>query len=469
MKPSGNGNGQGSRSRGGGAAAFDVEDAVSERYARGARRVEKALCCPTSYDARYLKVIPKEILEKDYGCGDPTPTLKAGDRVLDLGCGAGKACFIASQIVGPKGHVIGVDFNAEMLALARKAQRAVGERIGWHNVEFRRGRIQDLATDLEALGADLAARPVASVEDYLGLEKAIGELRGVSPLVADNSVDVIISNCVLNLVRPQDKRRLFDEMHRVLARGGRVAISDIVSDEEVPDTLRRNPELWTGCISGAFQEKRFLEAFEEAGFYGIQIEKRDERPWRTVRGVEFRSVTVTATKGKQGPCWERNQAVIYKGPWKQVLDDDQHVLKRGVRTAVCDKTFQIFRRAPYRRDVVLVEPPKGVPLAGAKPFDCSRPAERDARETKGMRYRKTTAEGAPGLPGGPAAVPARGFMPRAGGGDAERSRPLTSRFLPVYNVVFGPLLFVLAYGVEIVTLWILGTGIVINVCISPGV
>lgn len=390
MKSHRNGNGDLSRGGRGPAGSFDVEEAVRERYARSARRVEKALCCPSGYDPRYLGVIPKEILEKDYGCGDPTPYLAAGDRVLDLGSGAGKTCFIASQIVGPKGRVIGVDFNREMLALARKHQRGVGSSIGWHNVEFRRGRIQDLSTDLDALEARLHAHPVAGVEAYLGLERVLGALRAERPLVADDSVDVVISNCVLNLVRPGDKRQLFAEMHRVLVRGGRVAISDIVSDEEVPAELQRDPELWTGCLAGAFQEKRFLAAFEEAGFYGMKVEKRDEQPWRTVRGIEFRSVTVTAYKGKQGACWERKQAVIYRGPWKQVLDDDNHLLKRGARTAVCDKTFHIFMKAPYRQDILPVEPRAAIPLARATPFDCSRDAERDPRETKGVRYRRTS-------------------------------------------------------------------------------
>ena len=211
------------------------------------------------------------------------------------------------------------------------------------------------------------------------------------PLIENDSMDVIVSNCVLNLVRSEDKRQLFSEMFRVLKKGGRVAISDIVSDEIVPQDLQDDPELWSGCISGAFQEKEFLKAFEDAGFYGMKVEKLDSEPWRTVRGIEFRSMTVTALKGKQGACWERNQAVIYQGPWKQVVDDDQHVLKRGVRTAVCDKTFQIMTKAPYATDVIPVEPKKTIPFAKAKPFDCKRSEERDPKESKGSDLKKTTS------------------------------------------------------------------------------
>ncbi len=337
---------------------IDIEVAVKDRYAKGARQKEEALCCPTSsYDPRFLEVIPKEIIEKDYGCGDPSRYLREGDTVLDLGSGAGKFCYIASQVVGPKGKVIGVDFNPPMLELARSYQKEIGDRIGYHNVEFRRGRIQDLRR-----------------------------------IITDASIDIIVSNCVLNLVRTEEKGLLFKEMYRVLKRGGRVAISDIVSDEDVPLELQEDPELWSGCISGAFREDLFLKAFENAGFYGIQVEHLARDPYRTVRGIEFRSVTVTAYKGKEGPCIERNQAVIYRGPWKQVEDDDRHVLRRGIRTAVCDKTYQIFSKAPYRDEVILVPPRKEIPLEKAGLFDCSRTPVRHPRETKGKVYRKTTQE-----------------------------------------------------------------------------
>ncbi len=379
---------------------FNMERAVLQRYADGAVSKEQALCCPVQYDAKYLKVIPQEILDKDYGCGDPSRYLREGDVVLDLGSGGGKICFIASQVVGPRGKVIGVDFNPTMLALARCYQKQVGDKIGWHNVEFRRGKIQDLKTDLDRLERDLTSRPVSSLEGYFDFQNTVEKSRLQNPLVADESVDVIVSNCVLNLVRPESKKELFKEMHRVLKKGGRVAISDIVSDEAVPESLQRDPELWSGCVSGAFQESEFIKAFEESGFYGIKLEKFDQQPWRTVAGIEFRAVTVTAFKGKEGPCFEHHQAVVYKGPWKQVEDDDRHVLRRGVRTAVCDKTFQIFSKTPYRDDLILLEPRKGIPPGKAKPFDCSRTSERHPKETKGVKYRATTRAGASCLDGG---------------------------------------------------------------------
>jgi len=369
----------------------DTDSAVRRRYRRAARATEPALCCPTSYDSRYLQAIPREILERDYGCGDPTPFVRPGDTVLDLGSGAGKMCFILAQVVGPKGKVLGVDFTGEMLALARKHQSEVARRLGYDNVVFHRGRIQDLALPLDEVEAYLKARPLRSAAALADFEAFCERMRASAPLIPAESVDVIVSNCVLNLVKESEREKLFAEMFRVLRRGGRLAISDIVSDEEVPAALKRDPRLWSGCLAGAFHEDNFLQAFERAGFHGIQIEKYDEKPWQTVRGIEFRSVTVSARKGKQGPCLERNQAVIYKGPWKEVLDDDGHRLRRGQRMAVCDKTYRILSQAPYAEGIVPVPPLKEIPLKQARGFACSGDALRDPRETKGKRYRKTLA------------------------------------------------------------------------------
>ncbi|MEO5958650.1 MAG: methyltransferase domain-containing protein, partial [Opitutaceae bacterium] len=315
-----------------------TERSVQQRYAAAAQAPEAALCCPVEYDRRYLEIIPAEVIEKDYGCGDPSRHVRPGETVLDLGSGTGKICFIAAQVVGPTGRVIGVDMTDEMLEVARRNAPIVAERVGYANVEFRKGRIQDLALDLDALDRELRERPITGAGSYLAATELAADLRVRAPLVVDDSVDVVVSNCVLNLVEPSAKRELFEGIFRVLKKGGRAVISDIVADETVPEHLQHNPELWSGCISGALTEDDFLRAFADAGFHGIQILKRDAQPWRTVEGIEFRSVTVQAFKGKQGPCFERNQAAIYLGPFAEVLDDDGHRLQRGKRYAVCDKT-----------------------------------------------------------------------------------------------------------------------------------
>ncbi len=331
------------------------------------------------------------MLDRDYGCGNPSKYLKPGETVLDLGSGSGKICFIASQVVGAAGRAIGVDMNDEMLALARRSAQEVARRLGYRNVTFKKGRIQDLALDLEELDRHLRAHPVRSVDDAARLEAEIARLREEQPLVASDSVDVVVSNCVLNLVRPEHKHQLFGEIFRVLRRGGRVVISDIVSDEDVPAHLQRDPDLWSGCVSGTFREDLFLEAFEEAGFYGIALAERSEQPWRTVEGIEFRSVTVIAYKGKEGPCVDQKHAVVYRGPFREVVDDDGHVLRRGVRTAVCEKTYGIFSREPYRSHVEVIPPRVLVPLEDAPPFPCGKGMlRRDPRETKGDDYRVTT-------------------------------------------------------------------------------
>src|SRR5688500_1051595 len=277
--------------------SLNVERAVRERYSDAAQSRVEALCCPVEYNREFLKVIPAEVIERDYGCGDPSQYLRPGETVLDLGSGTGKICFIAAQVVGPIGRVIGVDMNDDMLAIARGDQRAVGDAIGCHNVEFRKGRIQDLALELEKLDANLRAHPITSAETYLAAEARAEELRVTQPLVASESMDVVVSNCVLNLVDRRAKQQLFSEIFRVLRNGGRAVISDIVSDEPVPESLQNDPELWSGCISGALTEQEFLRAFLDAGFYGSQVLKLDPTPWRTVHGIEFRSMTVEAFKG----------------------------------------------------------------------------------------------------------------------------------------------------------------------------
>lgn len=217
----------------------DTKNLVREKYADIAEG--KSCCCgkrtaASTYSevGESYKAVDGYFEEADLGLGCGVPTehaqLQPGQTVLDLGSGAGNDVFVARREVGPEGYVIGVDFTAEMIALA-ESNRA---KLGYDNVEFRRGEIEDLP-------------------------------------VCDNKVDVVLSNCVLNLV--PDKQQTFREIFRVLKPGGHFSVSDIVLEGELPAKMRSAAEFYVGCIAGALQKTDYLSAIEEAGFTDIRIVK----------------------------------------------------------------------------------------------------------------------------------------------------------------------------------------------------
>lgn len=362
---------------------MSVEQHVLERYSEGAESRQESLCCPVDYDRGLLEMLPAEIIEKDYGCGDPSRYVRCGDTVLDLGSGGGKICYMAAQLVGGSGRVIGVDMNDDMLGLARKYQPEMAERMGGDRVEFRKGYIQDLALDLSAAEDRLAQEPIRDAAGLRHFQAWQTEQRINRPLIEDASVDLVISNCVLNLVAEDDRRKMIDEIFRVLKPGGRIAIADIIADQHVPEDLKADPHLWTGCISGAFEEREILEAFAAAGFIGLSFDKWQCEPWQVVDGIEFRSVTVTATKPSGDACMDTGQAAIYLGPYAQVTDDEGHIFPRGVRMAVCERTAEFIAKGPFKEDFVVVDPALG---QEARPFCAPPGTERPARETRGGKF-----------------------------------------------------------------------------------
>jgi SAM-dependent methyltransferase len=335
---------------------MNMQHAVEERYSEGARMRATELCCPVDYAPELLQILPQEIIERDYGCGDPSRYVLEGDTILDLGSGGGKVCYMAAQLAGENGYVIGVDMNDAMLALARKYQDEMAQKLGGERVAFRKGYIQDLALDVEALEQWLAQHPVTDINSLEALEQWQQEQRCNNPMIPDGSVDLVISNCVLNLVEDRYKQDMVAEIFRVLKPGGRIAISDIVSDEPVPQHLKEDDELWSGCISGAFLEHQLLEVFYAAGFQGICFNQWSSEPWRVVDGIEFRSVTITAIKGEGGPCLDKGHAVIYRGPFSHVRDDEGNDYPRGQRIAVCERTFRMLTDAPYRECFIGITP-----------------------------------------------------------------------------------------------------------------
>ena len=369
---------------------MSVEKIVGERYSEGAKAREEALCCPVDYDASLLKLLPQEIIDRDYGCGDPSRYVREGDVVLDLGSGGGKICYMAAQLVGDKGKVIGVDMTDDMLALARKHQKAMADKLGGDRVEFKKGYIQDLALSVDALEQKLQSTPVTSAADLSELENWKNQQRLEQPMIADNSVDLVISNCVLNLVDKKDRVQMIKGIFRVLKPGGRVAISDIICDESVPENLQQDASLWSGCISGAFQEQEFLQVFLDAGFVAVSYDKWDEQPWQVVEGIEFRSATLMATKPSKDNLYDAGQALIYKGPYQQVNDDLGNVFPRGQRIAVSKRTFDLMLSGPYSDDFIALSPQESINLGCfCKPAGTIRPVS----ENKGGQHTGNVSTG----------------------------------------------------------------------------
>ncbi|MCK5354025.1 MAG: methyltransferase domain-containing protein, partial [Methyloprofundus sp.] len=325
-----------------------------------------------------------------YGCGDPSRYVREGDIVLDLGSGSGKICYMAAQLVGNQGKVIGVDMNDDMLALAKKYQSEMAGKIGSDRVQFVKGQIQDLALDMAALDQKLSEQPITQGQDLITLRSWQEQQRSEKPLIADYSVDLVVSNCVLNLVHDSDKEQMIREIFRVVKPGGRVAISDIVSDEAIPEHLKNDTQLWSGCISGALQEHEFLEAFINAGFVAVAYDKWDERPWQVVEELEFRSVTITAVKPEDEACLDRGHAVIYRGPYSEVYDDEGHVYPRGQRIATCERNFKLLTGSTYKDDFIGITPTQlQEPKAWCAPAGTIRPAA----ETKGGQYQNSNKQG----------------------------------------------------------------------------
>jgi ubiquinone/menaquinone biosynthesis C-methylase UbiE len=356
------------------------EHSVLKRYSEGAQDRQPDLCCPVDYDSSLLALLPQEIIDKDYGCGDPSRYVREGDVVLDLGAGSGKICYMAAQIVGKTGQVIGLDMNDDMLALARKYQSEMVSKLGGDRVKFVKGLIQDLTVDLTAIDKHLGEYPVTDSASLTHLQSWQVNQSEQMPLIKDNSIDLVVSNCVLNLVQDSEKNKMINEIFRVVKPGGRVAISDIISDEHVPAHLKADPTLWSGCVSGALQEEEMLIAFVNAGFVAVSYDKWESEPWQVVEGIEFRSATITGIKPKDEPCLDVGHAVIYRGPYSEVYDDEGHIYPRGQRIATCQRSYELLMQSVYRDDFIGISPEKLKPEVNW----CAPPGTlRPASETKG--------------------------------------------------------------------------------------
>ncbi|NTV12870.1 MAG: methyltransferase domain-containing protein [Desulfobulbaceae bacterium] len=234
-----------------------------------------------------LNFIPLVSQSRSYGCGSPVQDAapQPGEVLVDLGSGSGVECFLAAAQVGPTGKVFGIDMTPEMLRLARESQVSVAAKLGYHNVEFRQGF-------LEAI-----------------------------PL-PDNSADVVISNCVINL--SPDKRTTFHEIHRVLKPGGRLVVSDIVTDTAIPISIKNNAKFRGECLGGALQQEQLLAMLRAAGFTESRLLRRF--PYRREGGTSFHSLTYSCKKAVSP---RETVAVIYRGPLAALLSESGDLIFPG--------------------------------------------------------------------------------------------------------------------------------------------
>ncbi len=300
--------------------AIKTREAVSGLYSEAALAQQPALCCPTGYTGDDVSHIPKVVLDVSYGCGNPTgfKVLNGGETVVDLGSGAGIDCFIAAKKVGPQGKVIGIDMTDIMLEKANRNKGIVAKNLGYDNVEFRRGHIEEIP-------------------------------------VNDNMADLVISNCVINL--SYDKQKVFDDIYRVVKDGGMFCVSDIVSDKPVPKHLQEDKKLWGECVSGAITREEYLAMAEKSGFFGLEVER--SFVWQEIDGINFISVTLKGYKRERSPeCVFVGQTSTYKGPGVSFVDDEEHTFLRGIPQEVCTETAKRLCAPPYADIFVVTDPTK---------------------------------------------------------------------------------------------------------------
>ncbi|HEU4365158.1 MAG TPA: methyltransferase domain-containing protein [Candidatus Krumholzibacteria bacterium] len=312
----------------------DERARVREYYGRvlaGTQDLRTSACCtsdslPAEQRAALAQIHP-EILERFYGCGSPIPPLLEGCTVLDLGCGTGRDAYIASKLVGPRGRVIGVDMTHSQIEVARRHREEQTRRFGFTspNVVFVHGYIEDL--------------------DSAG--------------VASNSVDVVISNCVLNL--SPDKPRVFAEIFRVLKPGGELYFSDVFSARRVPAGLRDDPVLVGECLAGAMYREDFRRLLRANGCLDHRVVSRtpvridDPVIHERIGMIDFQSVTVRAFKlgALEDICEDYGQTATYRGtipenPHRFDLDD-HHAFVTGKPMLVCGNTASMLAETRYAR------------------------------------------------------------------------------------------------------------------------
>jgi len=308
-----------------------ITESVREYYGRvlqSSADLKTSACCLAEtmprHVAEVLKDVHPEVRERFYGCGSPIPPAIEGATVLDLGCGSGRDCYVLSKLVGPRGRVIGLDMTEEQLAVARRHREHHARTFGWSNVEFTQGYIEDLA--------------------------AAG--------IADASVDLVISNCVINL--SPDKPRVFREIFRVLKPGGELYFSDVFADRRIPRELAADAVLLGECLGGALYVEDFRRLMAASGCRDARVVANtplalnNAEVERKAGFIHFSSMTIRAFKLElEDRCEDFGQVATYLGSLPEAPHafdfDDHHRFETGRPMLVCGNTADMVGRTRYAR------------------------------------------------------------------------------------------------------------------------
>ena len=248
---------------------------------------------------------------------------------------------------------------------------------GRENVLFVESELDDLCTSPKLLDTLFQKEKISDCKQYKKFQADIYKESISNPILPNDSQDAVLLDMALNRLSPKRAERLLEECFRVMRKGGKLYIKILLSDEDsklIVDRLEYIP-----------REDEVVSLLEQCGFYGINFVQRADLPSKVINSIEMRIFVLEAYKGKQGTCFDLGHAVIYKGPWQEVKDDDHHTYRRGERTAVCEKTFKILSNLPYSQDFFFLAPYSNSNKGEAPLFDCNTPGIRDPKVTKGLK------------------------------------------------------------------------------------